>query len=148
MLDKVNFFSQNNVSMGAYNYKVNNNTANEVISKTLKETKPPKEKFDWLDVEKLFEFLRKKKPANQRIIIYSKQLQYMAPGTREQVRNGKIQQEQQHIAKPISERTAYNTKQLKSAGVKDGDIKNYLTYDGHVNNAGKEILHEHGKSYK
>ena len=144
MLDKINFFAQTNPAQ--YNYRVNTRTANETISNTLKESKPKNAKFDWLNIEDLMEFVQKTDELKK--IVLKDSLKKCAPGTRETMRNHKIEKEKEHIAKPISERTVYNTKQLRAAGVKDGDVNKYLTYDGHVTNEGKKILHEHGKSYK
>ena len=50
----------------------------------------------------------------------------LCPNQRETGRNNSIEQEKIHIAKPVTERTAYNTKQLRSIGIPERDIKKYL----------------------
>lgn len=70
------------------------------------------------------------------------------PGTRESERNKIIEEEKKHLSQLTRERTEYNTRQLKSAGVKDADVKKYLKTDGHVTEEGKRLLREKGKSYK
>ena len=147
MLEKVNFISQKSTPANNYNYKTDNVATKEIVNSVLKkETKPTTETFDWLNIDKLIEMVQKTNSAKEKIT--NRNLLKYCAGTRETMRNEKIQKEQEHIAKPITSRTAYNTKQLKACGVKDNDIKKYLTYDGHVNFEGKKILKEHGKSYK
>jgi len=148
MLDKVNYFSQNNIPVSNYNYRMNSGVVREAAADTLKETKPVSKIFDWQNIEKVLEFAKKANSAKDKIIANNAEMKKFCSGTRETMRNDKIQKEKEHIAKPITDRTAYNTKQLKAAGVKDSEVKKYLTYDGHVNNEGKRILKENGKSYK
>ena len=148
MLDKVNYFSQNSIQLSNYNYRMNNGAVRETAVETLKETKPVSKIFDWQNVEKIIEFAEKANSAKDKILANNSEMKKYCVSTREATRNEKIQKEKEHIAKPITERTAYNTKQLKAAGVKDSEVKKYLTYDGHVNSDGKKILKEHGKSYK
>jgi hypothetical protein len=76
------------------------------------------------------------------------EIKKFSPGTRDEVRKKTIEKEKNHISSPVTKRTEYNTKQLRSAGVSERDVKKYLTIDGHVNDAGKKILREHGKSYQ
>ena len=59
-----------------------------------------------------------------------------------------LEEERKHLSQLTRERTEYNTRQLKSAGVKDADVKKYLKTDGHVTEEGKRLLREKGKSYK
>lgn len=73
---------------------------------------------------------------------------YLTPDGREKERTKKIVKEADHLAKPVTERTEYNTNQLKDSGVSEKDVKQYLTYDGHVNDKGKKILKAHNKSFK
>lgn len=104
---------------------------------------PKSKKIDWLNIDKILEsntkFLEQKEP----FVVHD-----YGPRTVKTIRNSKIDKEQEHISKPITDRTAYNSKQLKLAGVKEKDIIKYLTYDGHVTFEGKKILKAHGKSYK
>ena len=72
----------------------------------------------------------------------------LCPNQSETRRNNTIKNEKNHIARPITERTAYNTKQLRSIGIPEREIKKYLRLDGHVNDEGKKLLKKHGKSYK
>ena len=72
----------------------------------------------------------------------------LCPNQSETKRNHTIENEKNHIAKPITERTAYNTKQLRSIGIPEREVKKYLRLDGHVNDEGKKLLKEHGKPYK
>lgn len=148
MLDKVNYFSQNSFPVSNYNYRMNSEVVKGAAADTLKETKPVSKIFDWQNVEKVLDFVQKANSAKNKIFANNAEMKKFCSGTRETMRNEKIQKEKEHIAKPITDRTAYNTKQLKAAGVKDSEIKKYLTYDGHVNNEGKKILRENGKSYK
>ena len=71
-----------------------------------------------------------------------------APNQRKTKRDSVIEQEKIHIAKPVTDRTKYNTEQLRSIGVPEREVKKYLRADGHVNDEGKKLLKEHGKSYK
>ena len=146
MLEKVSFLSQKSTPANNYNYRMDNGAAKETINSVLKETQPVTAKFDWLNIDKVLEIAQKTNSAKEKIL--NSEMKKYCAGTRETMRNEKIQKEQEHIAKPVTSRTVYNTKQLKACGVKDNDIKKYLTYDGHVNFEGKKILKEHGKSYK
>ena len=105
------------------------------------------------DIIKLKEMLEKKQLFFHPLFAPKKSaqdtiLKKFDPSTRKRERDKKIENELEHIAQPIRKRTEYNTKQLKAAGVKEADIKKYLTIDGHVTDAGKKILREKGKSYK
>ena len=73
---------------------------------------------------------------------------YLTPDGREKDRAKRIIKEADHLAKPVTERTKYNTKQLKDSGVSDTDVKQYLKYDGQVNSEGKKIIKAHNKSFK
>ena len=75
-------------------------------------------------------------------------VQQLAPSTRETERNKRIEEEKKHLSKLVTQRTEYNTRQLRSAGVPEREIRKYLTMDGRVNDAGKRILREKGKSYQ
>ena len=146
-MEKINFLVSNKgLCNSSFSYKMNNNVATEKLSSVVKETKSKNSKFDWLNIENIIEFAQKTNSAKDKLL--KTEIKSFCPDTIANTRRTKIEKEKNHIAKPITERTAYNTKQLKAAGVKDNDIKRYLTYDGHVNDAGKKILKEHGKSYK
>ena len=54
------------------------------------------------------------------------------PKIRTRERNKLIDKEQIHISKPVTERTKYNTEQLKKLGYKDKDIEKMLKTDGHL----------------
>ena len=147
MINKVNFLSYIGSSPADnYNYRMNNYAASESVTSTLKETKPLMAKFDWLDIDNVIEFAEKTTLLKNNLLNDS--MKKFDSGSVARTRQTKIDKEQQHIAKPVTERTAYNTKQLRDAGVKEKDINKYLTYDGHVNFEGKKILKEHGKPYK
>ena len=49
---------------------------------------------------------------------------------------------------PVTDRTNFNTEQLKKAGISDFDIKKYLKQDGYVNDDGKKLLKEKNLSFK
>ena len=76
------------------------------------------------------------------------EIKKFSPGTRDEARKKTIEKEKNHLSNPVTKRTEYNTRQLRSAGVSERDVKKYLTLDGHVNEAGKKILREKGKSYQ
>ncbi len=83
----------------------------------------------------------------EKLVPYA-EIKKLSPDARETARNKKIDKEKNHISSPVSKRTEYNTRQLRSAGVAERDINKYLTIDGHVNSEGKRILREKGKSYQ
>ena len=103
---------------------------------------PKNKKVDWLNLDKIL------KPVQNTSSFEKFRAYKYSPEKLEAIRDGKIEKEKNHIASPVGERTAYNTKQLKACGVKNKDIIKYLTYDGHVTDAGKKILKEHGKLYR
>ena len=64
-------------------------------------------------------------------------------------RNNKITQEaiEDKINKPVTDRTKFNTEQLKKCGVKDKDIEKHLKLDGSPNETGKKILKDNNLSF-
>ena len=101
-------------------------------------------KVDWLNIDK------KLKDCNQKSALdnlkNNQQYKY-AVMTREQMRIAKMQKERESLAKPVTDRTVYNTRQLHLSGVPNREIKKYLKLDGHVTDEGQKILKEHGRHY-
>lgn len=71
------------------------------------------------------------------------EIKQLCPSQRETERNKKIEQEKKHIVKTITKRTEESKRKLRAAGVKEGDLNKYLTYDGHVNSEGQRIINSH-----
>lgn len=143
MVNAVNSISQK--AAGAIDATLKNPSILNVEFCIVDKILPKSQKVDWLNIDKIL-----KPEINNSGLenIRNKKIYNYAPGTVKKIRDGKIKKEQEHVSKPISSRTAFNTEQLKASEVKEKDIPKYLTYDGHVTNDGKKILKEHGKSWK
>ena len=103
------------------------------------------QRVDWLNIDRI---LTPQKRLPDITDLPGVKIKEFSPGTKESARDKRIEKEKNHITKPITERTEYNTRQLRAAGVPERDVKRYLKIDGHVTEEGKRILREKGKGYK
>ena len=85
-------------------------------------------------------------PGEKRLPLSDNILKEFAPGTREKERNKNIEKEKNHISHLITDRTKYNTQQLKACGIRESEVYKYLKSDGRVTDEGRKILREHGKT--
>lgn len=98
---------------------------------------------------KQFLFTKNKKQTEKVLpIVTTPLVLYLSIGERENERNKKIAEEAMRIAKPVTDRVEFNSRQLRSCNISEADIKNYLKIDGRVTEEGKKILKEHHKSFK
>ena len=130
-----------------YNYAVSGEAAHSVFDKAARVSKAKgTENFDWLNLDKLNKYMQNKESLSK--FLKQKKIQSLSPSARRTERTETIENEKNHISKVVTQRTAYNTNQLKKAGIPGNKVDKYLTYDGHVTDEGKRILREHGLSYK
>ena len=130
------------------NFSIDKAPAVSVFTKNSASGKQGAINFDWLNIdEKVRENLFNNRNALDKIFGTAK-VCCKSPSITEKEREKAIEEEKKHLSKTTTERTAYNTKQLKKAKVPERQIYRYLTYDGHVTFEGKKILKEHGLSYK
>lgn len=82
-----------------------------------------------------------KKPAEKfQNLLPCGEIKQLCPSERENERKKAIEEEKKHIAKIITKRTEESKRKLRAAGVKEGDLNKYLTYDGHINSEGQRII--------
>jgi hypothetical protein len=137
-----------NTDSAKLNFTVDRAPAVSVLTKNAGNGKQGVINFDWLNIDDKVRKFLSKDGALDKILGPRKEYHFKSPSITKIEREEKIEEEKNHISKTITERTTYNTNQLKKAKVPERQIYKYLTYDGHVTFEGKRILKEHGLSYK